>query len=604
MSELQPDAAARHARRGPSRWLECLGAVSLYAFLAIAVMAPLASSAVPHTGAEDLANHLSGIVEARNALAEGQFPVRVAPKQHDGERYPIFQFYGNLPYTAGAVLYMAGLNPYQAWRGVMGGALVLGAFFTYLGSRSATRRHWPALVAGAVFMTAPYAMCDLHGRVAYSETVSLGLLPLVFFCLQRTLIRPRLGTILAGAATWSFLALSHAITYFCASWLLGLYVLSYMAWSRKFLRRALAALAAHVLGVGLTAWYLAPQLDLLPELAGGLAFPVGKTAWLTPLSVLLAPTIVPPVHLPTPFISSPMHFGLQVGWPILAALIVALRSLFTRAGGTFASRGPTFRLSALVVLALFLAWTPFDFWQHLPGVFEFVQFSYRVLMFVVVFGALLAAHALQLIFRDGMRFEHALGCLLGLGVFVAPYLQPHQSEGVVDLDQEIARPNIGRGGANGVYLLSLAHIHEHMHQHPCPPDFAPVWARETKIPMELYPGQPARLVVHSPGKCFIELPVLYYPRVLDVRLDGQRVPYYSMAYHMALPFTFGRHELAVRFVGLRWANWLSALLWICLTTSSAGLLWRSFRAHRRLDEPSYRLAVWSDDPTRPRRAAA
>jgi hypothetical protein len=77
-----------------------------------------------------------------------------------------------------------------------------------------------------------------------------------------------------------------------------------------------------------------------------------------------------------------------------------------------------------------------------------------------------------------------------------------------------------------------------------------------------------------------------------------------MAYHMALPFTFGRHELAVRFVGLRWANWLSALLWIGLTTSSAGLLWRSFRAHRRLDEPSYRLAVWSDDPTRPRRAAA
>ena len=48
--------------------------------------------------------------EAKNALAEGQFPLRVAPKQNDGSRYPIFQYYGNLPYTVGGLLHHVGFT--------------------------------------------------------------------------------------------------------------------------------------------------------------------------------------------------------------------------------------------------------------------------------------------------------------------------------------------------------------------------------------------------------------------------------------------------------------------------------------------------------------
>src|SRR5260370_10891204 len=100
---------------------------------------------MPETGAQDLAKHVSVIVEARNALAEGQFPVRVAPNQNRGERYAIFQFYGNLPYTAGGLLFLAGVNPYDAWKIVVGLALALGGFFTYRWARSRTRQCRPAL---------------------------------------------------------------------------------------------------------------------------------------------------------------------------------------------------------------------------------------------------------------------------------------------------------------------------------------------------------------------------------------------------------------------------------------------------------------------------
>ena len=55
-------------------------ALLLYTLLAFAMMAPLAPKALPFTGARDIGNHVSGVVEARNALAEGQFPIRVAPQ--------------------------------------------------------------------------------------------------------------------------------------------------------------------------------------------------------------------------------------------------------------------------------------------------------------------------------------------------------------------------------------------------------------------------------------------------------------------------------------------------------------------------------------------
>src|SRR5262249_13866801 len=105
------------ARQG-QRWRHTARVPAFYVPLSLVVLSPLTCKFMPYTGANDLANHVSGIIEARNALAEGQFPIRVAPHQLNGQRYPIFQFYGNLSYTAGGLLYAAGMDPYRAWKTV------------------------------------------------------------------------------------------------------------------------------------------------------------------------------------------------------------------------------------------------------------------------------------------------------------------------------------------------------------------------------------------------------------------------------------------------------------------------------------------------------
>jgi hypothetical protein len=428
-------------------------ALLLYTLLAIAMMAPLAPDALPSTGPScDICNHVSGIIEARNALEEGQFPVRVPPHQNHNERYALFQFYGNLPYTLGGALYLAtDASPYDIWKYIVTGALVLGGFFTYCLGRSLTRQTLPALGAGVIFVTAPYLLTDIHGRVAYPEIISFTLLPVVFHCAWRCFAGRGLGAVLASGIAWCSLSLTHNITFFYGSLFLGLFFLSYVALRRRLLVRWLRVGGGYGLGLLLAAWYIVPQQMLVPQLCDGLSTPVQNVAWLTPLGVLLAPSVALPVHLGSPYIAMPEHFGLQVGWPILAAVGLALLSLRHPGAARGGRRAAMVRLLLLFGVAFFLSWSPVDVWAELPALFGYVQFSYRLLMFVVLFGSLLAAYALTLAVPGRMYPIHLAAVVLAAGWCAAPYLSPHHGDRSLSIDQEIAAPNIGRGGA-GAYF--------------------------------------------------------------------------------------------------------------------------------------------------------
>jgi hypothetical protein len=439
------------------RW-KALGILVFYSLLALAMLSPLAADGMPDSPAQDLANHVSGIVEARNALAEGQFPIRVAPNQNNGERYPIFQFYGNLPYTAGGLLYLAaGINPYTAWKLVIFIVLVIGAVFTYRCAALMTRRRLPAMVGGVVFLTAPYLLIDIHSRFAYPEVVSFGILPCVFFYTIRSFTSRKLTYVLLSAIAWACLALSHNITFLYASVFFSLYLLTFFRFNARYFWRMFRVGVGYGVGVLLVAWYLIPQLILLPNLLIS-AFPADQTpyinAWLTPLTVLLAPTLV----LPSPSSSSglkiPPRFGLQIGWPILIAFGLAFFYLYRPARLVQRSRVMIARLLLFFLITFFMVWDCVNFWIYLPKLFSYIQFSYRLLMFVVLWGALLAAYALTYALRRGIRVKHTVAVVAVLVLFAVPYLSPHTPSSQVSVDNEIHRPNMGRGGANSVYILA------------------------------------------------------------------------------------------------------------------------------------------------------
>src|SRR6266542_6079046 len=176
--EVSPDQAARP---GPG----VFDPLCLYLGLAAVMLFPLFQAWPNDAVCGDWMFHLNGVLEARDALAEGQFPVRVAPNFRGGIRYGLFQFYGQFPYTVPAFLTAAGLDAWLALRLFLLLALALGGLFLCFCAHFLTRSRFPSLVAGACFVCAPYLLTAVHSRLAYTEAIALCLLPVVLFaCLK------------------------------------------------------------------------------------------------------------------------------------------------------------------------------------------------------------------------------------------------------------------------------------------------------------------------------------------------------------------------------------------------------------------------------------
>src|SRR5947209_20534582 len=122
----------------------------MYFLAAIAFMWPYYSVEFRPRG--DLAFVIAATAEARYALAEGQFPIRVPPHQLGGVRHPIFQYYGNFPYTVTGWLCRRGFSPNTAWCALSIVALATGAFFTHRLAYRFSRNYAASVLAGFVFL--------------------------------------------------------------------------------------------------------------------------------------------------------------------------------------------------------------------------------------------------------------------------------------------------------------------------------------------------------------------------------------------------------------------------------------------------------------------
>src|SRR4051812_29386403 len=79
----------------------------LFGILSIALLAPIGSifSTYAYLPKNDFRGHSALIMQAKMAIDEGQFPIRVAPWEHQQLRYPEYQFYSVLPFTIAGYIY-------------------------------------------------------------------------------------------------------------------------------------------------------------------------------------------------------------------------------------------------------------------------------------------------------------------------------------------------------------------------------------------------------------------------------------------------------------------------------------------------------------------
>jgi hypothetical protein len=606
-----------------------IGPLLLYLLIALGLLYPYRTNALRPTG--DMRVVMSLTLQADHALREGQFPIRIGPEVLGGMDFPAFQFYGNLPYTVTGALSILLHNPYTAWKIVCLASLVCAGYFMMRLGRWLSGSTRAGVLAGAAFMCAPYLMADLNARGAFAELVAFCLLPAAFYATVRCLDAnrrwfsspspgtpgeasgigdcPRAGRgggdsrknplpnpppeyrgrelnagrlkghavrrVLWCALAWAAIGLTHNITYLYGVLFTGLFCLPFL-FSRRGNWRLLPLVLAGVIHAAMMVWYVLPQLRLINVLdIAAQSFDPFTLSPLTRLPILLAPVLTTTLES----ISTP-NLGLQVGWPILAGVLLALLALAMR------RRTPAPRRLVIALflggfaIAFFMVWSPFDFWKNLPKTFWFVQFPYRMLIFVTLFGSGLLACGLARWFPRRLPTWVMLVGLAGIGLAASTYVPRGQAQWTdfvpwlyqhpqVDEMAEylvqartLAATNVSDADPSNIdWNVRLAQIASHPGNAPIP---------HVGVPKsEVRYGAQARIGYFAPGPIWLEMPVFYYPGLLDVRDNGRRIEYHNSGRFVAVQLEPGRHQITLSFVGVRWANYISLVAWICVL---AGLL--------------------------------
>ena len=194
------------------------------------------------------------IFEMRKCLEDFQIPCRWVPDMGFGNGFPLFNYYGVLPYYIGAILsYVLGFI--GAAKALFFIPLVLGGISMYLLAKEIGGK-WTGLTAATLYLFAPYRSLDSYVRGAISESFALAIVPLVFyFGLKFRKKNSKFNSILFSAVVAAFFT-THNIMIMLFSPLLVLFLI-YLKVGDKAANFK-SVLLSLILGVGLSSFFLFP----------------------------------------------------------------------------------------------------------------------------------------------------------------------------------------------------------------------------------------------------------------------------------------------------------------------------------------------------------
>lgn len=384
----------------------------------------------------------------------------------EGSFYAFFVFYGG--FTIGLLAYPAAVfGAWPVFLASMVGAVVGGYLGIWWAARNLGLSRRLAVLPGLIYATTPYVLSDAYGRGAWAELVAVNAAA-VMVGGWTALLRPTGGhrtlpvAALVGAA--AVLAGTHNVTLLMAAAVLPLVMLALLPFTtagmeRSATLRSLAyGVSAMVLGVGLTAAWLIPNLWLGPstiiaDVAINQTLIIGM-AQLQELGNVLAPWPVVPDQfngLMWIYAQAPVY---AIGWALVAFVVMMIGSHRGTPRGLAASSVALLAVGGgLLVLIVHPSW-----WLHFPSTVQTVQIPMRLLPFVAIVTALVVT--LLLI---GLRPRRASRPLVGalalavavqalIAIFVVTSGEPAAPEGAPVLGhgditvQEEPWPFSGGGG--------------------------------------------------------------------------------------------------------------------------------------------------------------
>lgn len=189
------------------------------------------------------------VIEMGRALTEGQFPVRMVRDLGYGYGYPIFNFYGPLPYYVGGTMYALGVPALTATKLMMASAVLLSAVTLFVVVTHFLGWH-VGLVSSLLYLYSPYHAVQIYVRGAVGEYWTLVFWPLVLY----GVFRPN---VVVGALGIAGAIISHTLMGYVTVLITFVGISSTWLIKRKI---PIPSVLIVFLGLGLSAFFWLPAL--------------------------------------------------------------------------------------------------------------------------------------------------------------------------------------------------------------------------------------------------------------------------------------------------------------------------------------------------------
>ena len=392
----------------------------LFALVATVVLSPLYSNdAIPDI--LDYINHIIAIAQAKLALSQGQFPLRVMPLENSGMSYPYYQFYSPTGYLLAALVYFCTPgNPFIALKIMLWLAMLVGGIYMYLLALWFVPSKPAALFAGVVYVTSPYYIIVADHLGALNEAIALGMLPAAVYYSMCLYFYPRqLKYFLLTSLTWSLLATTHIITFFYTSLFCGMLLLWGTVIKRQYFANILVVGGAYFFSCFLSLWYFAP-VEMTKSLLN-IDNVYGKSdlfgIYSTSFATLISPwqNSVKAEIASNGMVDAIMQFQPSIGIALLFGVGVCLY-LICLPLKNHLNKSVDYWLLPLLgifIIAFVMVWSPLNFWHVLPRVLMVGQYSWRIMSQIIWIGAILFAWSVAWLFKNELNLRHVI-----LGTFL------------------------------------------------------------------------------------------------------------------------------------------------------------------------------------------
>lgn len=350
--------------------------------------------------------HVMRIFEMRKCFEDLQIPCRWVPDMGWGNGYPLFNYYSAFPYYIGAILsYFLGYV-YGA-KALFFIVITLGGITMYFLGKELFGK-LGGLVAGSLYLFAPYRALDAYIRGAIAESFGLALIPLVFYFFFRLIKKYSKLNFLGAVFSLAAFLLSHNLMSMI---FLPFFFLWVGFWLYQYkLKNLKVIFSSFILGVGLSAFFLLPaffekSLIMSETLVSG-----GFQYWIHFVTLYQ-------LFLDRSFGHGASMFGpvdtisFQIGWPhwwlIIVFLLLGIIFLFKK-GYRSVFNDSQFQLGFITLLifliSIFMTHNKSTFiWQNIQ-ILQYTQFPWRFLGLTIFSLSILGGLIISLVSKEALGF--------------------------------------------------------------------------------------------------------------------------------------------------------------------------------------------------------